>query len=136
MIRVFIAFCTLTWCFCSCKKDDNLSSSQYFRDVVYVVESNQPDLQITFSRGVYGKNLKGNIDQDTSFGKTGVFQFPTSVLVGVEMQLYAISTVGGDFKLKIKSTDGTVLSAIETPSFDPANQLHADRWYARIRLIP
>lgn len=137
MHRTVSAFFALIVVISSCKKEDEkLISTQTYRNVVYVVESNQQDLQVTFSRGIYSPSMKGNVDNDTTFGTTGFFQFPASVLTGVEMQLYAISYTGGNFKLKIKDETGQILSNIDEPSFDPANQLHPDRWYARLRLLP
>ncbi len=137
MKRFFLPVLALFFFVAACNKtDENLVSNQPYLDVVYQINNAEPDLAVTFSRGVFSDNVKGNLDHDTTISQNGLIQIPATILKGINVRLYAISYTGGDFNLQIRDTKGNILAQTDSVTFDPANQLHADRYFSNLLIVP
>jgi hypothetical protein len=139
-MKLSFALCPLlaiTMISSSCKQDDEqYVSSPTYKNVVYAMDSNEPEVEITYSVAVYGDAVKGNIDEDSVITNAGFTQIPAAILVGENARMYAVSYSGGDFSLQIRDDQGNVLAQSDSVAFDPANQLHPDRYYTSIMYRP
>ena len=137
-MKPVIAFAALfLFAFTSCKKeDDKLVSIRTYKDVIYAIDNSEPSLEIVYSKAQYDNDAKGNIDQDTVITLNGFTQIPATVLAGTNARLYALSYTGDNFSLQIKDNEGKVLAQSDSVTFDPANQLHPDRYYTNISITP
>lgn len=120
-----------------CSKEETLTRTEHFRDLVYTIETNETDLQVEFMRGQYDSLRKGNIAADTAFPAAGTYQIPATVLRGDAVVLFAQSNNGPEFHLKISDKDGTVLGETDSITFYPANQLQEkDLWISKVKITP
>lgn len=123
--------------FHSCKKkDDKLVSKQTYKDLVYAIDNKEPSLEVVYSQAMYNDAAKGNIDKDTIITLDGFSQIPATVLSGTKCRLYALSYTGDNFSLQIRDDKGKILAESDTVTFDPANQLHPNRYYTNITIVP
>lgn len=120
----------------ACNKTDNYTKSASYANVVYKIQSSEPGLYVTYSVGVYTDSIKGNIDYDTTFAATGNFNIPSTVLVGTNVTLFAMSDSGDNFAIQITDENGSIIKQSDTITLDPANALHADRYFAKLVYQP
>ena len=121
----------------SCKKDETLSKTITYRDVVYRVETNDSNLAIEFMRAVYTDAVKGNIANDSILVNPGFYNIPATVLTGSQIMLFAESRKGPNFYLTIVDDNGTILAETDTVTHDPSNPLRDyDRWISKLVVVP
>lgn len=120
----------------ACNKQDEVTRVDQYKEIVYRINTGDSNLYITFRRAVYDSSQKGNIDFDSVLIAPGLYEIPATVLTGTDAKLYGESSVSGNFSLQITQQNGKVLAKTDSITYDPANQLHDARWYARISIIP
>gem|GEM_PF-1677981 len=121
----------------SCKKEETLSKTITYRDIVYRVETNDSNLAIEFMRAVYTDAVKGNIANDSILVNPGFYNIPATVLTGSQMMLFAESRKGPNFHLTIVDDNGTILAETDTVTFYPSNPIKEyDQWVSKLTVIP
>jgi hypothetical protein len=120
----------------ACNKQDEATKVDQYKKIVYRINTGDSNLYITFRRAVYDSSQKGNIDFDSVLIAPGLYEIPATVLTGTDAKLYGESHLSGNFSMQITQQNGTVLAKTDSITYDPANQLHVARWYARINIIP
>ena len=121
----------------SCKKDETLSKTITYRDVVYRVETDDSNLAIEFMRAVYNDAVKGNIATDSILINPGFYNIPATVLTGAQIMLFAESRIGPNFHLTIVVDNGTILAETDTVTFYPSNPIKPyDQWVSKLTVEP
>jgi len=118
-----------------CNKQDTATKSDQYKKVFYRIESADSNLLVNFPRAVYDENQKGNIKKDSILTAPGTYLIMANVL-NQEIELYGLSYKSGNFSLQIIGEGNVILAQTDTIPLDPANQLHPDMWYARIKAKP
>ncbi|HRO41655.1 MAG TPA: hypothetical protein PL009_02390 [Flavipsychrobacter sp.] len=119
----------------ACNKQDSVTKTDHYRKVIYRVSTQDSNLLINFPRAIYNENQKGNIKKDSMIYAPGVYLIPATVL-NEEIELYGMSYISGNFSLQILGEGNNILAATDSIPLDPANPLHPDMWYARIKAQP
>ena len=98
----------------ACNKDDKLTKSESYANLVYRVQTTDSFLQLYFLRAVYNDSVKGNIGKDTILTFPSLYSIPATVLKGYTVTLKGISTRDSMFNLKIVDANGAILAQTDT----------------------
>lgn len=120
----------------ACSKQDTATRTEHYRKITYRIESNDSNLLVNFARAVYDDKQKGNIQKDSLLAAPGTYVLPATVLANEEIELFGLSYISGNFRLQIIGDGQQVLAQTDSVPLDPANQLHPDRWFVKIKAIP
>lgn len=131
-LALFVSVCLVA---SSCSKEENLTKHDTFKDIVYRIQTSDT-LHVNLMRSVYNEQVKGNIGKDTLIAHPGTHLISATVLTGVQVTLFGMSSKNADFDLKIIGDNNTVLAETDSITHYPANELHGDQYISRISFTP
>jgi hypothetical protein len=114
MMKTYLLLLFLIVSCIACKKDEKLTKSEPYKNVVYRVQTTDSALHLIFARAVYTDSVKGNIEKDSILQYPGFYNIPATVLKGFNLRLRGISTKGTNFNLKIIDENGGILAQTDT----------------------
>jgi hypothetical protein len=130
MMKTYLLLLFLFISCIACNKDEKLTKSEHYKNLVYRIQSNDSNLQVFFYRLTYIDSIGSsrNIQKDTVLHDKGFYNIPVTLLKGLTISLRGISTTDSTFNLKIVDESGTILAETDTiehwpiTPFDPVDR--------------
>ncbi len=136
-MKKFAAICIGVLGLYSCSKEESLAKHDTYKEVIYRIQTSDSNLLVNLMRAVVSEEKTGNIGKDTVLVDTGLYNIPATVLTGVHVTLFAMSTESPNFDLKIMDKQGNILAQTDTITHYPANPAHPeDQYISKISFLP